>query len=312
MACASLGPVGGAGGEVGETTALTSCRVLDIQFALAVGLFAEAALDDPPRLPFIQRGADPERDLTWMLMGAGRATLAYDDAQHFDYELPSWMRKDLAKVAKALSQVRTTPGRQVVYGVLVQLCLLQSPSEQTGKIPYGVVLGYLAQTGKRMARHRHIDEDGRVNFHVLPAGECGSNPLNDMMGIGSGLNSLSHGLVAEGCDHADSCIDCVGGFVGQRAVVRDAFGTLRLARPHAPVPGPRRLEGRRRGRHPPAAVDTPRAERRAHSQLPRGAFDGLGTCPRRRPISAGARDHGPDGVGKVGAATEGQLHFLPL
>ena len=183
-----------------ETAALTSCRVLDIHFALAVGLFAEAALDDPPHLPFIQRGADPERDLAWMLMGADRATLAHDDAQNFDYDLPSSMRKDLAKVAKALSQERATPAQQVVYAVLVQLCLLQSPSEHSGKIPYGVVLGYLAQTGKRMTRHRHVDEDGRDNVYVLPARECGSNPLDDMMGIGRGLDLLSQGTVAGGCD----------------------------------------------------------------------------------------------------------------
>ena len=75
MACASLGPVGGASGEVGELAALTRCRVLDNQLAFAVGLFAAPALDVPPSLPFIQRCSSPERYLAWMLMGAEQTTL---------------------------------------------------------------------------------------------------------------------------------------------------------------------------------------------------------------------------------------------
>ena len=187
MACISASLEGGA---VGEVAALTTGRVLDIQLPLAIRLFAEATPNDPPELPFVRRGADPEWDLAWMLVGADRATLAYDDDQNFDYSLPMWMRKDLAKVAKALQQVRAASAQEVVYTVLGQLCLLQSPTERSGKIPYGVILGYLAQAGRRMTWHRHVDQDGRSNDYVLPAADGASNPINDMMGVGRGPSLL--------------------------------------------------------------------------------------------------------------------------
>jgi hypothetical protein len=73
------------------------------------------------------------------------------------------VRKELEKVAKGSEQVYAAPAQQVVFAVFRQLCLLQSSTASLGKIPNGVILGYLVQAGKRMTRRRHTDEENSIS-----------------------------------------------------------------------------------------------------------------------------------------------------
>jgi hypothetical protein len=76
------------------------------------------------------------------------------------------VRQGAEKVWEALEMIAPGPYRhRVIQGVFKNLCKLIL----AGKLPYGVVLGYLAQSGCDIEVHEHLVGDRKVSF-ALPRG----------------------------------------------------------------------------------------------------------------------------------------------
>ena len=106
---------------------------------------------------------------------------------------PNVMKDDATKESQVLGKVQSAglPERIVISGFR-ELCNLISLPSGSGKLPYGIILGYLAQTGAAMCRFQHRDISGQGVDYVLPKGNrTGTCALTDMMGIGVPLQQPS-------------------------------------------------------------------------------------------------------------------------
>ena len=144
---------------------------------------------EPPTVPELHRTADLTHDLTWLLVGADPRSMTYHEEQNFDYDVPKWLKDEAAKVAQALAKVQAMSFEQrIVVTVFRHFSLLVSAPQGEGKVPYGVVLGYLLQCGCPMAQHTYINADGMSVAYVLPRSSRqrqGENALVEMVEVGA-------------------------------------------------------------------------------------------------------------------------------
>ena len=144
---------------------------------------------EPPTLPELHRKADPAHDLTWLLVGADPRSMTYHEEQNFDYDVPKWLKDEAAKVAQALAKVHAMSFEQrVVLTVFRRFSLLVSAPQGEGRVPYGVILGYLLQCGCPMAQHTYINADGMSIVYVLPRSNRqrqGENVMVEMVEVGT-------------------------------------------------------------------------------------------------------------------------------
>jgi hypothetical protein len=144
---------------------------------------------EPPTVPELHRAADPTHDLTWLLVGADPRSMTYHEEQNFDFDVPKWLKDEAAKVAQALAKVQAMNFEQrVVLTVFRNFALLVSKPQGEGKVPYGVVLGYLIQCGHPMVQHTYINSDGMSIAYVLPRSSRqrqGENALVEMVEVGA-------------------------------------------------------------------------------------------------------------------------------
>ena len=103
-------------------------------------------LDIPPQVRDIHRGGDPTHDLTWLLVGFDPDQGTWNASDNFDFQVRPWLKEEALQVSQALGKL-SEPGTAML--AFIELCDLLSQD----KVPYGIILGYLAQTGMRMRQY---------------------------------------------------------------------------------------------------------------------------------------------------------------
>jgi hypothetical protein len=65
-------------------------------------IFVRACDDDElPHIPGLDRGADPKKNLTWLLVGSDPRTCNYDKNQNFDFNVDKSVKLSTEQVAQA-------------------------------------------------------------------------------------------------------------------------------------------------------------------------------------------------------------------
>ena len=112
-----------------------------------------------------------------------------------------WLQERAALVAKvlmetALGQPRT---EQRVLQVMAELCTKWRNSQ----LPYGVLLGWVFQTGHQVIIFEHVQENGRLTKYVMPQLELGESRKDQLSRICQEGRCLPDAFVLQECKSAE-------------------------------------------------------------------------------------------------------------
>jgi hypothetical protein len=146
----------------------TNLKAMKWQLDELCSLFMAEESATPPEVAELRRGAPAEGDLTWILVGADESSLAYEVSKSFRFDASMNNKQDAQKIKEALSRVRApTQQHRIILTVFQAFCC----NLVEGRLPYGTILGYLAQVGTPMVKLVHTAVDGTRVVYVLPRGD---------------------------------------------------------------------------------------------------------------------------------------------
>jgi hypothetical protein len=140
-------------------------------------------------LPGIRRGDDPEINLSWLLCGADRLTGKWPNHHICSYNAPVPVKVQAMEISKALRSVPAPSwDHSLVLRIFIEFCDLVA--DETGKVPLGVLLGYMAITGTPATHHIHVDNLQQEIAYILPQDkEDGTSMLPDIVKTGWQLHA---------------------------------------------------------------------------------------------------------------------------
>ena len=154
-------------------------------------------LKSPSRVPLptlhLRRDASPSSDLSWLLVGSnfqgnplvGGCNLEWDPNQHFDFNTSADIKRDAQRIHEALMTAKEVHEKTAQGTVLkLLLLLLAHTCAEDGKLPFGVVLGFMAIEGSRITKHVHETVTGRMEYVMPSANADGSCVLTGIVSTG--------------------------------------------------------------------------------------------------------------------------------
>ena len=197
-----MGGVGGVGGAGG---ALVTDVVVILPGSVCLDLLATRwnvadlnsfMLNFPTSVPapvlHLRRDASPSNDLSWLLVGAnfegkplvGGCNLAWDPNQHFDFDTSDNIKGEAGRLRDAL-RVAQEVSELTAQGTILKLFVefLSHTCATEAKLPFGVVLGYVAMAGLRTSKHLHQTATARMEY-IMPCDVDGTCALTGMVSTG--------------------------------------------------------------------------------------------------------------------------------
>ena len=126
---------------------------------------AKSTMVEP--FPGMNQGEDPETNLSWLLCGADRLAGKWPEHHICNFNADGWVKLQASQVSKALRRVPAPNwDHSLVLRIFAEFCDLVAMDE--GRLPLGVILGYMAITGAPAAHHNYQDSFGNETCYILP------------------------------------------------------------------------------------------------------------------------------------------------
>ena len=158
---------------------------LNVDNVVHDALVAKSTLVQP--FPGMNQGDDLETNLSWLVCGADRLSGKWPEHHIFSYNAACWVKVQASEVSKALNRVPAPSwDHSKVLRIFIEFCDLVASDE--GRLPLGVVLGYMAITGTPAVHHSYQDTFGHETCYILPKDkDDGTSMLPDIVKTGGQL-----------------------------------------------------------------------------------------------------------------------------
>jgi hypothetical protein len=137
--------------------------------------------------PGMKRGDDPETNLSWLVCGADRLRGKWPEHHICSYNAECWLKVLASDLSKSLNRVPAPSWQHsLVLRIFIEFCDLVANDD--GRLPLGVILGYMALTGTPAVHHSYQDSFGHETCYILPKDkDDGTSMLPDIVKTGRPL-----------------------------------------------------------------------------------------------------------------------------
>jgi len=163
----------------------TAVMKLNVDNIVHNALVAKSTQVQP--FPGMNQGDDLETNLSWLVCGADLLSGKWPEHHIFSYNAACLVKVQASEVSKALNRVPAPSwDHSKVLRIFIEFCDLVASDE--GRLPLGVVLGYMAITGTPAVHHSYQDTFGHETCYILPRDkDDGTSMLPDIVKTGGQL-----------------------------------------------------------------------------------------------------------------------------